>query len=71
MVSCSDWDNTLRVWDTTSYQCVSIINKVNCPYSNGILDLGNDIIIVGGNNKIIRINIKLPTVETVIDDKSI
>ena len=68
IVSCSDWDHTLRVWDTTTYQCVSILTNVNCANSNGILDMGSNTILVGGTRKILRVDIRLATVETVVDE---
>ena len=65
-----DWINKLNGTIISCSDCVSIINQVSCAYSNSILSMGNDTLIVGGDRKIMRIDVKLANVEIVVDDES-
>ena len=50
-------DTTLRKWNLLSYQCVTIIQNVKCSSSNGLLEIDNNKIIVGGKYKVTIVNI--------------
>lgn len=55
MISGSN-DNTLRIWNISSYQCDTIINNVKCCNNNSLVELAANKVIVGGLNVIIIVN---------------
>ena len=56
-------DKTLRKWNLLTYQCISIIKNVDCAYSNSLLEIDNNRIIVGGKNVITIVNISNDIIE--------
>ena len=56
-------DDTLRKWNLLTYQCMKIINNVECINNNSILEIDNNRIIVGGYNVITIVNISNDIIE--------
>ena len=50
-------DKTLRLWNMSNYQCVTIINNVQCYSNNALYRIDNDRIIVGTDDKFSIVNI--------------
>ena len=67
LISGSD-DKTLRKWNLLTYQCDKIINNVECWYSNSLLEIDNNRIIVGGKNVITIVNISNDIIEHQIEN---
>ena len=57
ILSGSCYDNTLRVWNVSSYQCETIITNIQCWWSNCMLELEFNKVIVGEMKKITVINL--------------
>lgn len=53
-------DETLRIWNMDNYQCISIIEDINCEC---FLPIEDDIVIAGGFRAVYIINIKKGTFE--------
>ena len=63
-------DDTLRKWNLLTYQCMKIINNVDCADNNSLLEIDNNRIIVGGLNVITIVNISNDIIEyQLYDDK--
>ena len=63
-------DRRIGKWSLSTYQCDKIIKHVDCSYSNSIIEIDNNRIIVGGNKVITIINISNYIIEhKILEDK--
>ena len=56
LISISYYDKTLRVWDLKSYQCQTVITNVMSYWNNGVLELDNQKLLIGGPSKLYILN---------------
>ena len=70
MISGS-WDSTLRLWNMSTYQCVTVIKGVKCCDNNSIYQIDKDRVIVGGYNTFYIVNIDKCIIEKTIEDISL
>lgn len=61
-------DETLKLWDMNTYQCVSVIEGVDCYWINSLYIIHNDKVIVGSNNQITIVDINKCIIEDTIED---
>ena len=64
----SSSDNTLRMWNMKTFQCINIINGINGFSANSLYQIDNDRIIVGNVNYIFIVNINNCIIEKSIKD---
>ena len=69
MISSSD-DDTLRLWNLSTYQCENIIKEVNSCSLNSLYQIDKDRVIVGGMRKFAIVNIDKCIIEKKIEDKA-
>ena len=70
MISGS-FDCTLRLWNMSTYQCITVIDGVDCCSTNLLYQIDKDRVIVGGEYTFSIVNIDKNVIEkTVIIDKS-
>ena len=69
MISGS-WDDTLRLWNMTTYQCYKVIEGVECRWNNSIYQIDKDRVIVGGYYTFSIVNIDKCVLEKKIEDES-
>ena len=67
----TDSDSALRVWNTHTYDYEKIIMKVQCCYRNGLIEINNNRLCVGGQNRISIINLIQYSIEKIITDESL
>ena len=70
MISCSS-EGTLRLWNMTTYQCVTVIKEVVSISTNSLFQIDKDRVIVGGNKTFCIVNIDKCIIEKRIEDKSL
>ena len=46
----SDFDQTLRLWNMSTYQCITVIEGVRCYSRNSLYQIDKDRVIVGEKN---------------------
>ena len=63
-------DNTLRIWNISTYQCQTIIMKVECFSQNSMIELENNKIFIGGKNKIAIIDLNKCIIEQKIENET-
>lgn len=63
------WDQTIRIWNLMNYICEKSIPNVDCGERNGIIEIEDSKIIVGGGGCIQIVNYATSQVETVIRDE--
>ena len=63
------WDQTIRIWNLLTYICEKSIPNVDCGERNGIIEIEDSKIIVGGGGCIQIVNYATSQVETVIRDE--
>ena len=58
LISCGGTmlDNTLRIWNTSSYQCETVIYGVICCDSNSMLEINKKTVVIGGYHVIAQLN---------------
>ena len=61
-------DNSLRLWNMSTYQCYKIIDGVEISWNNSLYQIDNDRVIIGGKNKFSIINIDKCVIEKTIED---
>ena len=64
-------DDTLRLWNMSTYQCITVIEGVYCCFTNSLYQIDKDRVIVGGVNSFSIVNIDKCIIENRIEDKSI
>lgn len=67
----TDKDSTLRIWNLTTYKNEKIINKIQCCYRNGLVEIKNERLCVGGNGRVSIVNMITYEIEKVICDESL
>ena len=65
----SDW--TLRLWNMSTYQCITVIEGVGCCYTNSLYQIDKDRVTVGGFYSFSIVNIDKCIIENRIDDESL
>ena len=70
MISGS-WDVTLRLWNMSTYQCITVIKGVRCRFTNSLYQIDKDRVIVGGVNSFSIVNIDKCIIEKRIKDESL
>ena len=63
-------DNTIRLWNMSTYQCSKVIDGVEISWNNALYRIDNDRVIIGGKNKFSIINIDKCVIETTIEDRA-
>ena len=65
-------DETLHLWNMSTYQCDKVIEGVECCFTNSLYQIDKDRVIVGGDNSFCIVNIDKCIIEKrIIKDKSI
>ena len=64
-------DETIKMWSMTTYQCVSIIQGVDCYWVNALYLINKDKVIVGSNNKFTIVNIERCIIEDIVEDNEL
>ena len=64
-------DVTLRLWNMSTYQCITVIEGVKCCNTNSLYQIDKDRVIVGGVNSFSIVNIDKCIIEKRIEDKSL
>ena len=62
------WDNTLRLWNMSSYQCEIIIKGVYCSFISSLYQIDKDRVIVGAYDMYIVVIDKC-VIEKRVEDK--
>ena len=70
MLSGSD-DETLRLWNMSTYQCDKVIEGVRCCFTNSLYQIDKDRVIVGGLHSFSIVNIDKCIIEKRIKDESL
>ena len=65
------WDETLRIWNMSTYQCDKVIEGVDCFFTNSLYQIDKDRVIVGGVNSFSIVNIDKCIIEKRIKDESL
>ena len=68
IIISSHFDKTIHKWNLLTNQCETIFLDIDCNYNNRIKEIGNNRIIVGGQNAITIINILKNIIEYQIRD---
>ena len=70
MISGS-YDGTLRIWNMSTYQCVNVIEGVQCYFPNSLYQIDKDRVIVGKHKSSFYIvNIEKYIIENIIKDET-
>lgn len=64
-------DNTLRVWSLSSYKCDTIIQKIECYFTNSMIILSGNRVVIGGINTITIIKIVNYEIELIISNSKL
>ena len=64
-------DDTLRLWNMSTYQCITVIEGVYCCFTNSLYQIDKDRVIVGGDNSFSIVNIDKCIIENRIEDESL
>ena len=64
-------DKTLRLWNMTTYQCVTVFEGVQCCSTNSLYQIDKDRVIVGGEKTLCILNIDKCIIEKTLIDKSL
>lgn len=64
-------DKTMRIWSLITYQCVTVLNDVECYDTGGLLEIKGNRILAGGNSKITLVDIGKLKIEKSIKDELI
>ena len=63
------YESVLRVWNMPTYQCIAVIENVRWRTANGIYQIDNNRVIIGGMDSITVFNIDKYIIEDKIVDK--
>ena len=61
----------LHLWNMSTYQCITVIEGVDCCSTNSLYQIDKDRVIVGGDNSFSIVNIDKCIIEKIIEDESI
>ena len=64
------FDETLRLWNMSTYQCDKVIEGVRCCFTNSLYQIDKDRVIVGGKISFSIVNIDKCVIENRIDHES-
>ena len=64
-------DDTLRLWNMSTYQCITVIEGVECCFTNPLYQIDKDRVIVGSKISFSIVNIDKCVIEKRINVKSI
>ena len=64
-------DDTLRLWNMSTYQCDKVIEGVDCYSTNSLYQIDKDRVIVGRYKSFCIVNIDKCVIEKIIKDESI
>ena len=64
-------DSTLRFWNNKTYECEKIVKEVYCSSWNGILELKDGKVLIGGDDEIAVVNVNTFCLETIIKDDNL
>ncbi|MDD6137147.1 MAG: hypothetical protein PUB54_08295, partial [Lachnospiraceae bacterium] len=64
-------DDTLRLWNMSTYQCDKVIEGVRCCFINSLYQIDKDRVIVGGYKSFCVVNIDKCVIEKRIEDESL
>ena len=67
LVSASQ-DSNLRIWNLKAYQCSTVIAKVECVDTGGMMEIKGNKVLVGGEGKITVVNISKLRIEKTYED---
>ena len=70
MISCSD-DYSLRLWNMSTYQCITGFKRVDCYSNNSLYQIDKDRLIVGGVRSFHIVNIDKCVIEKKIKDRAL
>ena len=65
------WDVTLRLWNMSTYQCVTVIKGVDCYFTNSLYQIDKDRVIVGAYDSFCIVNIDKCVIKKRINVKSL
>ena len=65
------FDETLRLWNMSTYQCDKVIEGVRCCFTNSLYQIDKDRVIVGEHKSFCIVNIDKCVIENRIDDESL
>ena len=65
------WDMTLCLWNMSTYQCITVIEGVDCRFTNSLYQIDKDRVIVGGDKSFSIVNIDKCVIENRIKDESL
>ena len=71
VIISGSWDETLRIWNMSTYQCDKVIEGVDCCFTNSLYQIDKDRVIVGGFDSFCIVNIDKCVIEKIIKDESI
>lgn len=63
-------DRTLRLWNMSTYQMVTVIEGVGCGWTNALYQVDEGRVITGGSGEFSIVNIGKGVVEKTIEDKA-
>ena len=61
----------LHLWNMSTYQCITVIEGVDCCSTNSLYQIDKDRVIVGGYDSFYIVNIDKCVIENRIDDESL
>ena len=70
MISSSWNDRTIRLWNMSTYQCLTVIKKIDSVWINSLYQIDKERVIVGGIKKFVILNIDKCRIEKTIKDES-
>ena len=65
------YDNTLRIWNLITYQCITTIYNISCNDCNSLFQIHEEKLIVGGENGIVTVNFITGMVEKEIWNENV
>lgn len=64
-------DDSLRLWNMSTYRCEDIIKGVTCCWSNSLYKIDKDRVIVGNKNMFYIVDIDKCVIENIVKDKQL
>ena len=71
IIISGSWDETLRLWNISTYQCITVIEEVECWSTNALYQIDKDRVIVGGSDSFRIVNIDKCVIEKKIKDREL
>ena len=70
IIISGEWGKILRLWNMSTYQCITVIEGVLCYSFNSLYQIDKDRVIVGGMNEVYIVNIDKCVIEKTIKEES-